>query len=80
VHFVSAGAGGVIDDAPNLTYPVEQLRVALEHARSQLILKPSEFDRSLLTDPGESPRHASAPAPHRMRRKRPARGGDGAST
>jgi len=61
-----------------LEFEREQLEQLKQSAASRL----RSVDRRLAASArmGESPRHASAPAPHRMRRKRPARGGDGAST
>jgi hypothetical protein len=44
VHLMSTSPGEPLDpDTPNQTFLVEQTRLGLEHARSQLILAPSEF-------------------------------------
>ena len=45
VHLMSTSPGEPIDpDVPNQTFLLEQARLGLEHARSQLILAPSEFN------------------------------------
>jgi hypothetical protein len=44
VHLMGASPGKPLDpDNPSKTYPVEQVRLGLEQARSQLILTPDEF-------------------------------------
>jgi hypothetical protein len=44
VHLMSTSPGEPLDpDIPGKTFPVEQVRLGLEHARSQLILAPDEF-------------------------------------
>ena len=44
VHLMSTSPGEPLDpDIPGKTFPVEQVRLGLEHARSQLILAPAEF-------------------------------------
>jgi hypothetical protein len=44
VHLMSTSPGESLDpDIPGKTFPVEQMRLGLEHARSQLILAPDEF-------------------------------------
>jgi hypothetical protein len=44
VHLMSTSLGEPLDpDIPNKTFLLEQMRLGLEHARSQLILAPSEF-------------------------------------
>ena len=47
VHLLSASPGEPLDeDDPQRTYPLEQARLGLEHARSQLILMPEELEAS----------------------------------
>ena len=44
VHLMSTSPGEPLDpDQPGKTFPLEQVRLGLEHARSQLILAPDEF-------------------------------------
>jgi hypothetical protein len=44
VHLMSTSPGEPVDpDIPSKTFPLEQVRLGLEHARSQLILVPDEF-------------------------------------
>jgi hypothetical protein len=44
VHLMSTSPGEPLDpDIPGKTFPVEQVRLGLEHAHSQLILAPDEF-------------------------------------
>lgn len=40
------------DDDPDTTYPVEQLRVGLEHSPSQLVVLPPGFDTADIEEPG----------------------------
>lgn len=44
VHLLSTSAGEQIEEGAERTYPVEQVRIGLEHAKSQLILLPDAFD------------------------------------
>jgi hypothetical protein len=43
VHLMSTSPGEPLEDNPGKTFPVEQVRLGLEHASSQLILAPDEF-------------------------------------
>jgi hypothetical protein len=44
VHLMSTSPGEPLDpDIPGKTFPLEQVRLGLEHAHSQLILAPNEF-------------------------------------
>ena len=45
VHLLGRFPGPCLhEDEPEKTYPLEQVRIALEHAPSQLILLPEFFD------------------------------------
>lgn len=51
IHLLSASPGEPVDaEQPGRTYPVEQVKIGLDHARSQLILLPQELDLSLVDD------------------------------
>lgn len=43
LHLLDEFPGGAIIDAPGRNYPFEQCRLALEHARSQLVVLPEAF-------------------------------------
>ncbi|NND73056.1 MAG: toll/interleukin-1 receptor domain-containing protein, partial [Rhodothermales bacterium] len=51
VHLLGNYAGTPIDeDLPDRTYPIEQTKIALEHAKRQLILLPETFSEEAITD------------------------------
>ncbi len=53
VHLLGTLAGRPLDESdPERTYPVEQMRIGLEHARSQLVVLPPEFEREDIQEPG----------------------------
>lgn len=51
VHLLGDLPGEALAEDDGRTYPLEQLRIALESARSQLILMPEQFDVSAIEDP-----------------------------
>jgi len=50
IHLLGVDPGGPVQGMSDKTYPVEQARIALDHARSQLILMPDEFDLDFVED------------------------------
>ena len=50
VHLLGLAPGEAVDDSPGTTYPIDQARLGLEHAQSQLILMPEDWDRTLVED------------------------------
>lgn len=50
IHLLGALPGEPVDDRPESTYPVEQARLGLEHARSQLVLLPDPLGREQLRE------------------------------
>jgi hypothetical protein len=52
VHLLGAFPGRPLDEAePDKTFPVEQVRIGLEHAPSQLVVLPPGFDRQDIEEP-----------------------------
>jgi hypothetical protein len=52
IHLLSSLPGRPLDEEePDLTYPMEQVRLGLEHARSQLVVLPRGFDREDIEEP-----------------------------
>ena len=52
IHLLSALPGRPLDEEqPEKTYPVEQMRIGLEHAHSQLVVLPPGFDRQRIQEP-----------------------------
>ncbi len=50
VHLLGDRPGEAVEDDDQRTYPLEQLRIALESARSQLVLMPEQFDVDTIED------------------------------
>ncbi|MCA8949829.1 MAG: toll/interleukin-1 receptor domain-containing protein [Planctomycetes bacterium] len=55
VHLLGKGSGAQIevDGDPLKTFPLEQLRIGFEHARSQLVLQPQEIVIGRIEDPAD---------------------------
>lgn len=51
VHLLGERPGEPLDDGGGRTYPIEQLKIGLEAARSQLILFPEHIDFQAIEDP-----------------------------
>jgi hypothetical protein len=52
VHLLGALPGRpLVEDEPDRTYPVEQLRIGLEHARSQLVVLPPGLETQDIDEP-----------------------------
>ena len=51
VHLLDHVAGAPLDGAVEVTYPQEQVKIALEHGRSQLVILPEFFNLDEVEDP-----------------------------